>query len=113
MLYMDTDWFFLPIFVVELTKELNVCPKLRDAFDFSEISMGLLSNLGGGNSDLHAVGELGYFKDETKGNPIVEFVVLRPKMYLVILCDASEPIPRVKYPMEMRYKALAKNVARS
>ena len=112
MLYTDTDSFFLDFVVDNLAKEINAHPHLRDAFDFSEISNGHLSNLGRGNADLHA-GEVGYFKDETKGNPIVEFVGLRPKMYSLTVCDASEPIPGVNYPMDVRHKAVAKGVARS
>ena len=91
----------------DLAKEINSRPHLLDAFDFSEISNGHLSNLGRGNANLHA-GEVGYFKDETKGNPIVEFVGLRRKMYSFTVCDASEPIPRVNYPMDVRHKAVAK-----
>ena len=56
---------------------------------------------------------MGYFKDETKGNLIVEFIGLRPKMYLFTVCDASEPIPGVNYPMDVRHKAVANGVARS
>ena len=112
MLYTDIDSFFLHIFVDDLAKEINARPHLRDAFDFSEISNGHLSNLGRGHADLHA-GEVGYLKDETKGNPIVEFVGLRPKMYSFTVCDASEPIPGVNYPMDVRHNAVAKGVARS
>ena len=106
----DTDSFFLHFFVEDLAKGINARPHLRDAFDFSEISNGHLSNLGRGNANLHA-GEVGYFKDETKGYPIVEFVCLRPKMYSFTVCDASEPIPWVNYPMDVRHKAVAKGVA--
>ena len=112
MLYTDTDPFFLHLFVEDLAKEINARPHLRDAFDFSEISNGHLSNLGRGNANLHAE-EVGYYKDETKGNPIVEFVGLRPKMYSFTVCDVSEPIPGVNYPMDVRHKAVAKGVARS
>ena len=77
MLYTDTDSFFLHFFLEDLAKEINARPHLRDAFDFSEISPGHLSNLGRAGAELH-VGEVGYFKDETKGYPIVEFVGLRP-----------------------------------
>ena len=100
MLYTDTDSFFLYFFVEDLAKYINARPYLRNAFDFSEISTGHLSNLGRGNADLHA-GEVGYFKDETKGNPIIEFVGLRPKMYSFTVCDAFEPIPVVNYPMDI------------
>ena len=56
---------------------------------------------------------MGYFKDETNGFPIVEFVGLRPMMYSFTVCDASEPIPGVNYPMDVRHKAVAKGVALS
>ena len=96
----------------DLAKEIISHPYLRDAFDFSEKSNGHLSKLGRGNANLHA-GEVGYFKDETKGKPIVEFIGLRPKMYSFTVCDASEPIQGVNYPMDVRHKAVAKGVARS
>ena len=92
MLYTDTDSLFLHFFVNDLAKEINAHPHLRDAFDFSEIRNGHLSNQGSGHADLH-VGDIGYFKDETNGNPIVDYVGLRPKMYSFTVCDASEPIP--------------------
>ena len=56
---------------------------------------------------------MGYFRDEITGNPIVEFVGLRPTMYSIPVYDASEPIPRVNDPMDVRNKAVAKGVARS
>ena len=96
----------------DLAKEINWRPHLRDAFDFNEISNGHLSKIGRGNANQHA-GKVGYFKDETKGNPIVEFVGLHPKMYSFTVCDASEPIPGVNFPMDVRHKAVAKGVARS
>ena len=112
MLYIDTDLFFRHFFVKDLAKEINARPHPRDAFDFSVISNGHLSNLRRGHADLHA-GEVGYFKDETKGNSIVEFIGLPAKMYSFTVCDASEPIPGVNYPMDIRHKAVAKGVARS
>ena len=112
MLYINTDSFFLHFFVKDLAKEINARFHLRDALNFSEISNGHLYNLGRGHDDLHA-GEVGYFKDETNGNPIVEFIGLCPKMYSFTLCDASEPIPGVNYPIDKRQRAVAKGVARS
>ena len=112
MLYTDTDSFFLHFFVEDLVKEINSRPHLRDDFDFSEICNGHLSYLGRGNANLHA-GEVGYFKDDTNSNPIFEFVGLRPKMFSFTVCDASEPITGVNYPMDVRHKAVAKGVARS
>ena len=112
MLYTDTDFFFLHLFVKDLAKEINARPHLRDAFDFSEISPGHLSNLRRAGARLHA-GEVGYFTHETKNDPIVEFVILRPKMYSFTVCKAYEPIPRLNYPMDVRHKAVAKGVDRS
>ena len=34
-------------------------------------------------------------------------------MYLFTVCEASEPIQGLNYPMEVRHKAVAKGVARS
>ena len=112
MLYMDTDSFCLHIFVEDLAQEIILRPQFRDAFDCSEINNGQLSNLKRENANLHAE-EVGYLMDETKGNQIVEFVGLRPKIYSLTVCDASEPIPRVNYPMDVRHKAVTKGVARS
>ena len=111
MLYTDTDSLFLHFFVEDLAKEIRSRPQLFDAFDFSEIGPGHLSDLGRYCGHYHA-GEVGCFKDETKGDPIIEFVGLRPKMYLFTVCEASEPIG-VYYPMDVRHKAVAKGVARS
>ena len=111
MLYTGTDSFFLHFFVENLA-EINARPHLRDAFDFSEISLGHLSNLGRAGAGLHA-GEVGYFKYETKGDPIVEFVGLRPKMYSFTVCKASEPISMLNYFMDVRHTAVATGVARS
>ena len=95
----------------DLANEINSRPHLRDAFDFSEISNGYLCNLGHGNADLYG-GKVGYFKDKTKSNSIVEFVGLRPKMYSFTEYDASEPIPGVNYAIDVRRKAAAKGVMR-
>ena len=53
---------------------------------------------------------MGYFKDEIKGNLIVKFVSLRCMMFSFTVCDASEFIPGVNYPMDVRHKAVAKSV---
>ena len=94
MLYTDTDSLFLHFFEEDLAKEINARRHLRDVFDFSKISNGNLSNIGRGRADLHA-GQVSYFKNVKKRNPIVEFIGLRPKMYSFTVSDASEPIPVV------------------
>ena len=53
---------------------------------------------------------MGYFRAETKGSPIVDFVCWRSKIYSFNVFDASEPIPGVKFPMNARDKAEATNV---
>ena len=95
-----------------LAKEINARPHLQDSFDFSEISPRPRSNLGRAGAKLHS-GEVGYFKDETKGDPIVEFVGLRPKMYSFTVCEAFKLILGLNYPMDVRHKAVAKGVAGS
>ena len=95
----------------DLAKEIISRPHLRDTFDFSEISNGDFYKLKRGNANLHA-GKVVYFKDEIKGNPIFEFVGFRLKRYSFMVCDASEPITQVNYPMDVRHKAVAKGVAR-
>ena len=112
MLYTYTDSFFLHFFVEDLAKEIMERPQVRDAFDLSEISHDHLSNLGRGAAEPHA-GEVGYFKDETKGDPIVEFVGLRPKMYSFTVCRAAEYIPGRNDQMDMWHKAVAKGVSRA
>ena len=103
MLYIDTNLFFLHFFVEEFAKEINARPHLRDAFEFSKINNGHLFIFKRCNADLNA-GEVVYFKDETMGNPIVEYLGLRPNMYSFTVCDESEPIPELNYPMDIRHK---------
>ena len=106
MLYTDTDSSFLHLFVEDLAKEIKARPQLFDAFDFSEISPGHLSNLGSVGGNYHA-GEVGYFKDEKKGDPIIEFVGLRSKIYSFTECHADELIYGLNYPMDTWHKAVA------
>ena len=56
---------------------------------------------------------MNYFTDETKGNPIVELIGLRAKMYLFTACDASEYIPGVNYLMDIKQMEVATGVAGS
>ena len=108
MLYTDTDSFFLQFFVEDIGKAIDSNIRLKFSFDFSEVSEHHLSGLH------HAVnaGELGYFKDECKGHPIVEFVGLRPKMYSFTVMDAEEYDPRIPVePVQLKHKAVAKGVS--
>ena len=112
MIYTDTDTFVFHFFVKHLAKTINARPHISDAIDFNKISNGHLFKFERRNADLHA-GEVGYFKNETKSNPIVENVCLHPKIYTFTVCDASEHIPGVNNQIVVRHKAVAKNVARS
>ena len=112
MLYTDTDSFFLQFYVDDLAKEINLRPDLRDAFDFSEIEHTHLSLLCGPEEEIHG-GEVGYFKDETKGDPIVEFVGLRPKMYSFTVCRANKYKEGLNNAVEIRNKHVAKGISRS
>ena len=78
MLFTDTDLLILQFFTHDLYKELLDVPQVRGLFDFSEIPADHFSHLGFFD-DLNK-GKVGFFKDETKGNPIIEFVALKPKM---------------------------------
>ena len=95
----------------ELAKEINARLHLRGAFDFSEIHTGHLSNLGHAGAGLHAK-EVNYFKDETQSDPIVKLVSLRHKLFSFTVCKASEHIPGLNNPMNMKNQAMEKGVAR-
>ena len=110
MQYTETELFFLHFFLADMTKKINLRFHSWDAFDLSKSVLGTLFELGRGNVEFHT-GDVGYFKDETKCDPIV-FIRLRLKMYWFIVCDASEPILRVYYPMNVWHKAVATRVAR-
>ena len=92
----DTDSFCIQFFVEDLVKSIYSSLPVRNAFDFSEISRHHLSKLGT-TGDKHA-GQVGYFKDECTGDPIIEFVALRQKMYSFTVCEASEFIPKFNVP---------------
>ena len=86
--------------------------RIRNAFDFSEISPHHLSQLGT-TDDKHA-GQIGYFKDKCKGDPIIEFVALRLKMYSFTVCETSEYILNLNAPLaHITNKAVAKGVSRA
>ena len=79
MLYTDTDSLILQLFTPDLYGKLLDVPQLRNLFYFSDISATHPSHLGFPNDPHKEI--VGYFKDETNGNPIIELVALKPKMY--------------------------------
>ena len=97
MLYTDTDSLILQFFTEDLYRELLNVPQLRGIFDFSEIPANHPSHLGAPDDPNR--GKVGFFKNETKGNPITEFVAFKPKMYSFKLCECQEfgsnAVPRV------------------
>ena len=110
MLYTDTDSYFLKFFVDDLCNEIKSRPAVRDAFDFSDVSDHHLTGL----DTIAIAGEVGYFKDECKFHPIVEFVGLRPKMYSFTVMDAEEYDRRLPVePVQLRHKAVAEGVSRA
>ena len=110
MLYTDTDSFFLQFFVDDLPHEIKSRPAVRDAFDFSDVSDHHLTGL----HSIANAGEAGYFKDECKCHPIVEFVGLRPKMYSFTVIDAEKYDPRLPVEqVQLRHKTVAKGVSRA
>ena len=109
MLYTDTDSFFLQFFVDDLSKELRKRRAVFRELDFADISDRHPTGL---HDDTNA-GEVGYFKDECKGDPVVEFVGLRPKMYSFTVMDAADvDSPNTVAPV-MRHKAVAKGISRA
>ena len=112
LLSTDTYSFFLQFYVNDLAREINSRSQLRDAFDFSEIEHTHLLHLHGKTDDAYG-GEVGYFKDETNGDPIVEFIGLRPKMFSFTVCRTTEYKQKLNYKVEMRNKQVAKNISRS
>jgi hypothetical protein len=79
MLYTYTDSFFFQFFVDDLKKELNKNPRVAECFDFSSVPVGHPSGL---RREVEPnAGVVGFFKDECGGEPIIEFIGLRPKMY--------------------------------
>ena len=86
MLYTDTDSLILQFHVHDLYKDIRESNILRPIFDFSKVPVNHPSGLGTPD-DPHA-DEVGYFKDEMKCDPIVEFVALKPKMYSFTACSA-------------------------
>jgi len=118
MLYTDTDSFFLYFEVEDIAAALD---PLSDEFDFSEVPEDCDSGLDNLACEQTA-GQVGYFKDEMKGAPIIEFVALRPKMYSFKSCDVElhmgelhKYFPNGIYPYTMNYhhKAVAKGISRS
>ena len=84
LLYTDTDSFIVqffgdPAYGNDVYKEMKENPDLFQIFDLSNVPAGHASGLGYPNDPLAS--KIGYFKSETKMDPIVELVALRPKMY--------------------------------
>ena len=88
MLYTNTDSLIMQFFTNDLYKEILDVSQLQSLFDFIEIPANHPSCLGTPNDPNK--GKVGFFKDETKGNPIMEFVALKPIMYSFKVCECQE-----------------------
>ena len=97
MLYTDTDSLIMQLFTNDQYMDIQNVPQLRDLFNFSEIQANHPTFLGTPKDPNK--NKVGFFKNETKGNLIIEFVALKPKMYSFKVCECQEFIsntqPRV------------------
>ena len=86
MLYIDTNFFFVQIFVQDIFNIIMNRSLLRFTFDirdvFDDYQTGLYSIIN--------VKEESYFKDKCNCHPSVEFVRLRPKMYWCTVNDSKK-----------------------
>lgn len=89
----DTD-FFLYFFVKNLTKKFKSRSHVCIAFDFNEISPNYRSNFHLVGDELYAE-VIGYFLEETKSDPIVEFVGQCIIMYSFTCATHSSPSQRL------------------
>ena len=109
LLYTDTDSFILQFFTDDLYKEILEHQNIRNLFDFSEIPANHPSGLSTPNDPNKGI--VGFFKDETKANPVIELVALKPKMYSFTVAECCQPgsnaIPKVKS------KQVGKGIARA
>ena len=88
MLYTDTASLIMQFFTSDFYREILYVPQLQSLFDFSEIPANHPSFLGTPTDPNR--GKVCFFKVETKGNPIIEFVALKPKMYSFKVCECQE-----------------------
>ena len=87
MLYTGTYSLIIQSFTHNIYIEQLDVPQLRGLFDFNEIPANHPSHFG--FLDEPNKGKVGFLKDETKSNPIIEFVALKPKMYFFKVCKCQ------------------------
>ena len=90
-------------------KELINVQTLSFWMDFSDIPANHSSTIGN-CTNLNA-GVLGKYHDETNGNPIVEFVMLRPKMFSYSICEVQLSCSKA-LPPNIKTKQTAKGISR-
>ena len=83
LLYTDTDSLIYEIQTEDLYEDIRQ-PDMKDHFDFSNYPKDHKCY----NTDHGTIP--GYFKDETAGKPILEFIVLRPKSYAFQVGEAEK-----------------------
>jgi len=102
MLFTDTDSLYYHVETANLEKELYADKDLFDYSDYPEKSEYF-------NETNKKV--IGKFKCESRGNPIEEFVGLRPKMYSLAYDDNCGP--KTRRVEKHRAKGIAKAAARA
>ena len=85
MLATYTDSLIMKLFTNDLYKELLDVPQLQRLFDYSVIPANHPSCFGTPYDPNRR--KVGFFKDETKGNSLTEFVALKPKIYNFKVCN--------------------------
>lgn len=84
LVYTDTDSFIFKVETDDLYQDLGEDSELRSYFDFSSYPE---------NHPLYNTNnkkKLGYFKDETNGDPISEVVAVRAKMYSILTASGEQ-----------------------
>ena len=115
MMYTDTDSLVLSFEgpdcqPFDLYSELLTTPSISELFDLSQTPVGHVTfptNIQHAHAD-----QVGYFKDELKGDQIVEFIALKPKMYSFISCASTKPDDRTTMP-PIKSKQVGKGIARA
>ena len=87
LLFTDTDSLYYHLLAEDLEEELFLD---KEHFDYSDYEKT------GKFYDESNRKVIGKFKCETKGNPIVEFVGLRPKMYSYLYQEKTDPTSKIK-----------------
>ena len=97
LLYTDTDSLVYEIKTNNIYKDI-ASKELHDNFDFSKYSDKHIAFEGYTEKEIKEIkktsGVIGKFKDEKNGEPIQEFIGLKPKMYSAYLKDDEKEVSK-------------------